>query len=100
MTPFSFLQELKNNGVDLWIEDDALQYQGPANALTPEIIITLKKMKPTLMQILQNDSCNNCQQHEELPQHGYGCVHKINDNYQYQWSPLDTLEQCPLSYWN
>jgi len=100
MTPFSFLQELKNNGVDLWIEGDALQYQGPANALTPEIMTTLKKMKPTLMQILQNDRCTKCQQYEELIQLGSGCVHKTTGNYQYQWSLLDTLKQCPQGYWN
>ena len=100
MTPFTLLQQLKSNGADLWIDGDALRYQGPAEAFTPEIMDNLKKMKPTLMQILQNDNCADCKHQEDLPQHGSGCIHKINDNYQYQWSLLSILEQCPLGYWN
>ena len=100
MTPFSFLQQLLKNGVDLWIEGEKLLYQGPSTAFTPDIINTLKEMKPTLMKILQKYNCTNCQQHEEIPPHGSGCVHKINSTYQYQWSRLDVLKQCPLGYWN
>ena len=49
---------------------------------------------------LRKENCDNCQHHKKLPQHGSGCVHKIDDNYQYQWSLLGILKQCPLSYWN
>lgn len=100
MTPFGFLQQLKNNGVDLWIEGEKLLYQGPSTAFTPDIINTLKEMKPTLMEILQNDSCTNCQQHEEIPGHGTGCIHTTKGNYQYQWSRLELLDRCPQGYWN
>ena len=101
MTPFSFLQQLKNNGVDLWIEGEKLLYQGPSTAFTPDIINTLKEMKPTLMEILQQKYiCTNCQQHEEIPLHGSGCVHKTNGAYSQQWSLLSTLKYCPQGYWN
>ena len=100
MTPLSFLQQLKNNGVDLWIEGEKLLYHGPSTAFTPDIINTLKEMKPTLMQILQDNSCTNCQQHEELPQHGVGCVHKTNGHFEYEWTLVDILEKCPRGYWN
>ena len=100
MTPFTLLQQLKSNGVDLWVEGNALRYQGPADALTPDIMEILKQMKPTIMQLLQNDTCTNCNHHEEIPEHGSGCVHTTKGNYQYQWSQLDTLIICPRGYWN
>jgi hypothetical protein len=100
MTPFSFLKKLKSNGIDLWVVGDMLRYQGPADALTSDILATLKLLKPVLMQILQNDSCKHCQQYEDLTPHGSGCVHKTSGNYQYQWSLLESLKECPEGYWN
>ena len=100
MTPFILLQELKSNGVDLWVEGNAIRYQGPAEILTPDIMKALKKMKSTLIQILRNNNCTNCSHCEDLPDHGLGCVHTIKGNYQYQWSQLDIIETCPKGYWN
>ena len=55
-------------------------------------------IKPT--QKLRKENCDKCSCLEELPKQGSGCVSKLNGNYQYQWSLLATLEQCPRGYWN
>ena len=100
MTPFYLLQQLKSRGVDLWVEGETLRYQGPAEALTPDVMDTLKKMKSTLMQVLQNNNCTGCMHHEELPAHGPGCVQTTKGRYKFQWSHLNTIEICPMGYWN
>jgi len=55
---------------------------------------------PKVAKKLRMGNCKKSHHHEDLQQHGPGCVHMINGNYQYQWSLLDTLEQCPRDCWN
>jgi hypothetical protein len=44
--------------------------------------------------------CQKCQHHEEISPHGAGCVSKTSGNYQYEWSSIATLEDCPRGVWN
>ena len=44
--------------------------------------------------------CRKCEHIEHIEPIGNGCNHIVKGYYQYQWSLLDSLEQCPRGYWN
>jgi hypothetical protein len=44
--------------------------------------------------------CRKCENKESIEGIGDGCNQAIKGYYKYQWSLLDTLEQCPRGLWN
>jgi hypothetical protein len=52
VSPHALLGELRNRGVHLSVEGDALRYRGPRGALTPELREAVAANKPELVRLL------------------------------------------------
>ncbi|WP_148662958.1 non-ribosomal peptide synthetase, partial [Scytonema hofmannii] len=50
------LENLSAKNVELWIEGDKLRYRGPENALSPELLASMKQYKPEILRILSQSS--------------------------------------------
>ena len=55
------LEELKRLGVELRADGDYLCYEGPEEAITPELLDRLKQHKAKLIKVLADEEC--CQAH-------------------------------------
>ena len=47
-----FLQDLKTQGVELWVESGKLRYRGKKEALTPQVFDQIKQYKPDIVNLL------------------------------------------------
>ena len=56
MTPHAILAELRNRGVHLTVEGDALRYRGPRGALTPDLRQAVAHHKPELVRLLSTSA--------------------------------------------
>lgn len=52
-----FINELKENRIELWVEEGELHYKAPKGAMTKEIIDKIKKNKYEIINFLYNDIC-------------------------------------------
>ncbi|MFL9458796.1 condensation domain-containing protein [Tolypothrix bouteillei VB521301_2] len=50
------LENLSAKNVELWIEGDKLRYRGPENALSPELLASIKQHKPEILRLLSHSS--------------------------------------------
>ncbi|KYC42747.1 hypothetical protein WA1_15530, partial [Scytonema hofmannii PCC 7110] len=50
------LKNLSAKNVELWVEGDKLRYRGPENALSPELLASMKQYKSEILQILSHRS--------------------------------------------
>ncbi len=52
-----FINELKENRIELWVEEGKLHYKSPKGAMTKEIIDKIKGNKDEIINFLYNDIC-------------------------------------------
>jgi hypothetical protein len=53
MSGIAILEDLRRQGVRVWVEDGELRYRGPKKALTPEALAGLKAHKAEILDLLQ-----------------------------------------------
>jgi hypothetical protein len=49
----ALLEELEGLGVELRVDGDHLEYEGPEDEITPELLDRIRENKPSLMQLLE-----------------------------------------------
>lgn len=52
----NFLQDLKDQGVELWVEGDKLRYRGAKEVLTPKVFSEIKQYKSEILDILRQNA--------------------------------------------
>ena len=98
---FSFIKKIQIAGVMLWIDGEDIRINGPTDILTPDIVEILKNHKNKIIEILQhNDGCIDCENLEYINPLGTGCLQRIHETWEEQWSAADRLEACPRGHWN
>ena len=55
MSAGAILEDLERLGVELRVIDGALEYEGPEEAITPELLDTLQRYKTELIRLLTGD---------------------------------------------
>ena len=94
------LSEYESMNIKLWIDGEQLRYRGPSDALTPDVLDTLKQIKKQLMQFLSNGPT-------KAKGYGCGCGHNLyeqienfvevsqpeNTNWEHQYR-LEKVWQC------
>ncbi len=56
MNIVEFLEELSEQGIELWAEDGRLRYRAPKEVLTTSILEKIKEYKPEILQLLSQHS--------------------------------------------
>ena len=62
----SFLFELRQQGVTLWLEDDRLRYRSPEGAISPDLMSELKARKAQILSFLQQVNSTATANHPPL----------------------------------
>ncbi|MCH7533901.1 MAG: hypothetical protein IIB36_19360 [Gemmatimonadetes bacterium] len=76
MTAADLLRVVREQGVELTPDGDQLRYRGPREALTPDMLIELKRLKPDILALLstphETHPCSRCQRFT-FPEAGVVC---------------------------
>lgn len=63
MNAIDIINQLEQQGVNLWADDDGLHYEGDINIVTPSVINALREYKPEIIEVLSQSAAND----EPLP---------------------------------
>ncbi|NEP84619.1 MAG: non-ribosomal peptide synthetase, partial [Okeania sp. SIO3B3] len=63
MSLTKFLDDLSEQGIQLWVEGDRLRYRAPKDTMTPTLLADIKQRKQEFLQYFQNSETNYALSH-------------------------------------